>query len=292
MKNFDLHFHSSYSDGKLSVPELAEVIKKEKLKFCSLTDHNTVGGIRELETALAGSGVKLIAGVELTAKYGANETHIIAYDFDIDKAAEIVRERNELVRCQKIEEMEKAIELSHKEGFQITKGLIPLDNQPVTLTTALDICASRFNQDIFLKKYGKELVPEDVYYEYQAPGKSCAVERSGVTVEWLVEKFKSVAKDLIIAHPFVSVSVVTKPFDETGINDLLRLGITGVEVYHNKTSDEQIALLKKMAAKRGLHYTGGSDFHGKEIDTPIGQYGHNRDIPDFCLSNYSFLATK
>lgn len=287
MSKIDLHFHSTHSDGKLSVPELAEIIKKEKLKFCSLTDHNTVDGIRELETALAGSGIKVIAGVELTAKYGVNETHIIAYDFDIDKVAEILRERNELVRCQKIEEMEKAIDLSRKEGFQITRGLIPLDNQPATLTTALDICANRFNQEIFLKKHGKELVPEDVYYKYQAPGKSCAVERSGVSVEWLVEKFKLVAKDLIIAHPFVSVSVVTKPFDEAGINDLLRLGITGVEVYHDKTSDEQIALLKKIVAKHGLYYTGGSDFHGKEIDTPIGQYGHNRDILDFYLSNYS-----
>jgi len=287
MNKFDLHFHSTYSDGKLSVPELAEIIKREKLKFCSLTDHNTVDGIRELETSLSGSGIKVITGVELTAKYGVNETHIVAYDFDIDKAAEILKERNELVRCQKIEEMKKAIYLSRKAGLQITGGLTPLDKQPATLTIALDICANRFNQEIFLKKHGKELTPEDVYYEYQAPGKSCAVERSGVSVEWLVEKFKFIANDLIIAHPFVSVSVVTKPFDEVGINDLLRLGITGVEVYHNKTSDEQISLLKKIVNEHGLYYTGGSDFHGKEMDMTIGQYGDNRAVPDFYLSNYS-----
>lgn len=287
MVKFDLHFHSTYSDGKLSVPELAAIIKLEKLKFCSLADHDSIDGIRELEASLDGSGVKVIASVELTAKYNDNEVHILAYDFDINGAAEVVRERNELVRRQKIEEMKNAIYLSRREGFEITDGLTPSEKQPVTLTTALDICANRFNQKIFIKRHGKELTPEDVYYEYQAPGKSCAVERSGVTVEWLVGKFKGVARDLIIAHPFVSVSVVTKPLDEKRINDLLRIGITGVEVYHDKTSDEQISLLKKIINERGIHYTGGSDFHGKKTDTPIGQYGPGRAIPDFYLSNYS-----
>lgn len=287
MEKFDLHFHSTYSDGKLSVPELAAIIKLEKLKFCALADHNSIDGIRELETSLDGSGVKVITGVELTAKYNDNEVHILAYDFDINEAAEVVRERSELVRRQKIEEMKKAIYLSRREGFEITAGLAPSDRQPVTLTTALDICANRLNQEIFIKRHGRELMPEDVYYEYQAPGKSCAVERSGVTVEWIVEKFKKVARDLIIAHPFVSVSVVTKPLDETRIRDLLRLGITGIEVYHDKVSAEQISLLKKIINEQGVHYTGGSDFHGKETDTPIGQYGAGRAIPDFCLSNYN-----
>ncbi|MFA5129190.1 MAG: PHP domain-containing protein [Patescibacteria group bacterium] len=286
MAKFDLHFHSTYSDGKLSVPALAAIIKLEKLKFCALADHDSIDGVRELEMSLDGSGVKVITGVELTAKYNDNEVHILAYDFDVDAVTEILKERNEIVRHKKIEEMETAIKLSRKEGLEVTRGLMPFEKQPVSLTVALDICANSLNQNLFLKKYGKYFMPEDVYYEYQAPGKSCAVERSGVTVTWLVDKFKEVARDLIIAHPFVSESVVMKPLDETRINDLLMMGITGIEVYHNKTSDEQISLLKKITNERGIHYTGGSDFHGKKTDTPIGQYGHDRDIPDFYLSNY------
>jgi len=287
MAKFDLHFHSTHSDGKLSIPALAAIIKIEKLKFCALADHDSIDGVRELETSLDGSGVKVIPGVELTAKYNDNEVHILAYDFGVNAVAEILKERNEIVRRKKIEEIETAIKLSRKEGLEVTRGLVPFEKQPVSLTVALDICANSFNQNLFLKKYGKQFMPEDVYYEYQAPGKSCAVERSGVTVTWLVDKFKGVARDLIIAHPFVSESVVMKPLDEMHINDLLMMGTTGIEVYHNKTSDEQISLLKKIINERGIHYTGGSDFHGKKTDTPIGQYGHDRAIPDFYLSNYS-----
>lgn len=287
MNEFDFHFHSTHSDGKLSVPELAEIIRTKKLNLCSLTDHNSVDGIRELEACLDGSGIKVIPGVELTTKYNEDEVHILAFDFDVDDVAKLLKERNEFVRRQKIEEMKKSIESSRKEGFEITHGLLPVEKQPVTLTIALDICASQFNQEIFFKRHGKPFIPEDVFFEYQAPDKSCAVERSGVSAEWIVEKFKGVARDLIIAHPFVRVSVVTKPLDETRIKDLLTIGMTGIEMYHSKTSDEQIALIKSIVQEKELHYTGGSDFHGRETDPSIGEYGPDRTLPDFCLTNYA-----
>ncbi|MFA4953932.1 MAG: PHP domain-containing protein [Patescibacteria group bacterium] len=291
MNKFDFHFHSTYSDGKLSVPELAEMIKTEKLSLCALTDHNTVDGTRELGMCLNGSGITVVPGVELSVKYDENEVHILALDFDIDRAVEILKERNELVRDQKIEEMKKAIELSRTEGLEITDGLLPVEKQPVTLTLALDICANRVNQGLFIKKHGKPLIPEDIFFEYQAPGKSCAVERSGVTAEWIVEKFKGVAQDLIIAHPFVSVSVVTKPLDEVRMKDLIRIGMTGIEMYHSKTSNEQISLIEKIVTEKGLHYTGGSDFHGRKTDPSIGQYGHDLTLPDFHLSHYEQIKT-
>lgn len=107
-----------------------------------------------------------------------------------------------------------------------------------------------------------------------------------MTVEWAVQQFKEVAQDLIIAHPFVSVSIVTKPLDELGVSNLLQLGITGIEVYHDSTSNKQIDSLKEMVNELAIHYTGGSDFHGNKKDTPIGQYGPNVAIPDFYLSGY------
>jgi predicted metal-dependent phosphoesterase TrpH len=31
MSRFDLHIHSTYSDGKLSIPQIAAIIKEKKL---------------------------------------------------------------------------------------------------------------------------------------------------------------------------------------------------------------------------------------------------------------------
>lgn len=289
---FDLHFHSTYSDGKLTVLELAALIREKKFTHCALTDHNSVDGIRKLENCLDGLSTKIIYGTELTAKYHTNEVHLLAYDLDLERAAIILKERNVLVRKLKRAEMALAVELFRGEGFVVTDDLEPNEKQPVGLTIALDVYTNHINQELFLKRHGKEFFStEEFYAEYQAPGKSCAVERSGVTIEWLVEKFKGVAKDLILAHPFVSVSIVTKPLDDMQIRDVLDAGITGVEVYHDHTSPAQIAMLNRLVEERSLCYTGGSDSHGKERDTPLGCYGTDMNIPDFRLTNYHSETT-
>ena len=286
MSKFDLHIHSDHSDGKLSIPQIAAIIKEKKLKYCALTDHNSVGGIARLMNELEGSGITVIPATELTAKYNDNEIHVLAYDFNIDLVAEIIKERNEIVYSQKKEEMKLAIKLSREAGLKVTKNLSVNEKHPATLTIALDICANSGNQKFFLKKFYKQFTPRDVFYEYQAPGKFCAVARGGITVEWLIQKFKGIAQDLIIAHPFVSVSVVALPLNGSEINSLLKMGLTGIEVYHNRTTIEQIESLKKMVKEQSLHYTGGSDSHGNETDTPIGQYGSTSLVPEFFLANH------
>ena len=157
----------------------------------------------------------------------------------------------------------------------------------LSLTIALDICKKDRNQIDLKRRHGRSLSPEDVFHKYQAPGRPCHVTRSGVTVEWIAREFRGVAQDLIIAHPFVPVSVVVKPLDVPKINELLRIGATGIEVYHNRTSDAQIMLLENMISDYGIRHSGGSDFHGNESDTPIGNYTDTASIPTFCLSNYS-----
>ena len=107
------------------------------------------------------------------------------------------------------------------------------------------------------------------------------------TVEWLVQKLKYVASDLIV-RTLLSVSVVTRSLVEAEIYDLLKIGLTGIEVYHNNTSNEQIKQLKIIVQEQGIHYTGGSDFHGNPTDTPLGEYGHDNILPDFHLANYKF----
>jgi len=285
----DLHFHSTNSDGKYSVSELAELIKTKGLRYCALTDHDSVAGIKELRDGLAGSGAVVIPGVELTALYGDNEIHVVAYDFEVGVVEEILRERNKIVKKQKIEEMKMAVELFKKEGIIVTDNLEPVEKKPVGYTLAVDICQNQSNQELFSRRHGKILTTDELYFEYSAPDKSCFVKRSGVTLEWLLEKLKDKAADFIIAHPFLRVSVVMKPLSEIDISNILNLGVTGVEVYHNKTSEQQIKFLEKLVKVNDLHYTGGSDFHGRKDDAKLGFYGIDVEIPGFKLSNYELI---
>ncbi len=81
--DFDLHIHSSYSDGSDSVAELLEAIKREGIRFFSLTDHDTVDGIREMEQLIP-EGVCFIPGIEFSCISDAGKCHILGYGYDID----------------------------------------------------------------------------------------------------------------------------------------------------------------------------------------------------------------
>lgn len=65
----DLHAHSLHSDGKWDVPDLVAAARQRGLDFVTLTDHNTVSGLAEMDR-LADADILTMGGVELTTYYG------------------------------------------------------------------------------------------------------------------------------------------------------------------------------------------------------------------------------
>jgi predicted metal-dependent phosphoesterase TrpH len=74
----DLHFHSSYSDGKNSVMEIAKRARKLGIGI-AITDHNDIRGAVEINRM---KGVFSIPGIEVTSKEG---THVLVYFSDINR---------------------------------------------------------------------------------------------------------------------------------------------------------------------------------------------------------------
>ena len=68
--------------------------------------------------------------------------------------------------------------------------------------------------------------------------------------------------------------------------ELIPLGLDGVEVWHPENTPEQQEALIKTAKKHGLLMTGGSDFHGGFNAYPlkIGEYGPTEEALSQLLS--------
>ena len=81
----DLHTHTNFSDGSYSPEELVVEAKKIGLHYLSITDHDTIDGVRYLyENGLyPGRGVNIIPGVELSANHPERDIHIVGYNIDI-----------------------------------------------------------------------------------------------------------------------------------------------------------------------------------------------------------------
>ncbi|MFA5126546.1 MAG: PHP domain-containing protein [Patescibacteria group bacterium] len=284
MSKIDLHFHSIYSDGKLTTSELAALIKKSKLKYCSLTDHDTVAGITELKKYLKGQDIIVIPGVELMALYKQKVVHILAYNFKITEIKGILQKKQKITEQKKFSEFELAKKLFKQNGFTVNNGLKIKKEQPVGLTIALDIYNNPKNLD---KISGQS--PEQFYNTYQAPGAPCYVRRGGVEVEWIIDNFRKITEDLILAHPFNPVNKFAKPLDVTSIKQLVGLGLDGIEIYHPELSDEQINILKNLAQKNNWYFTGGSDFHSYEENNnkKLGYIKNGSTINSFKLHGYA-----
>jgi len=65
----DLHGHTLHSDGSWDVPDLVAAAQQKDLDFATLTDHNTVSGLAQMES-LASDDLQTMGGMELTTYYG------------------------------------------------------------------------------------------------------------------------------------------------------------------------------------------------------------------------------
>ena len=79
----NFHCHSDLSsDGVYSPETLAAMLARDGVRYASLTDHDSVDGWERFSDALNQHGIGSITGVEITASWGDNEVHLLAYGFN------------------------------------------------------------------------------------------------------------------------------------------------------------------------------------------------------------------
>ena len=89
MQKFSYHTHTNFSDGELSPQELIALAIQKQVGTIAITDHDTIDGIKQInrnDSLILDSGIKIIDGIELSAKSDKGTMHILGYN--IDKANE------------------------------------------------------------------------------------------------------------------------------------------------------------------------------------------------------------
>ena len=76
-RKWDLHLHSTASDGKSTPQELVEEAVKQNISVIALTDHHTVNNLDEIKRIGKEKGISVIAGIEFRTEYGQKSVHMI-----------------------------------------------------------------------------------------------------------------------------------------------------------------------------------------------------------------------
>ncbi|MDP2903934.1 MAG: PHP domain-containing protein, partial [Methylovulum sp.] len=63
---YDLHCHSTASDGSLSPTAVVHRAHQHGVTALALTDHDTTAGLAEAQISATATGIKLIPGIELS----------------------------------------------------------------------------------------------------------------------------------------------------------------------------------------------------------------------------------
>ncbi|SHJ31466.1 hypothetical protein SAMN02745163_01750 [Clostridium cavendishii DSM 21758] len=71
--------HTTASDGELTPEEVVNLAKEKDLDIISITDHNTLKGVKEAKVIGEQLGIKVIEGLELSTRYKGEKVHVLGY---------------------------------------------------------------------------------------------------------------------------------------------------------------------------------------------------------------------
>ncbi len=242
-KLIDLHTHSTASDGIYKPSELIKMASSAGIAAIGLTDHDSVAGLSEANTAAGEYGVELVPGVEISILEGKRETHLLGYyPQDLDR----LHLELEDIRNERYSRMKMIVAKLIKLGFRIKLDEVLLEagqSAPGRLHLA---------RLLVKKKYVHTL--DEAFKYYLNPDRSAYVPRRLMTLKRAMQLLSSVGAIIVIAHPGT--------MDKEFIDRLLHLGLQGIEVFHPDHSADQKKRYLHLAQQNNLLVTGGSDFHG------------------------------
>lgn len=239
----DLHMHSYYSDGTYSPKELLELAKSKDLDVIALTDHDAIGGIKEIKELSKNYNIRVIPGFELTTNYLDNPVHILIY-FKNSIPSEVL----DLLKDME-EKRRKRAYLMGKNLIEMFHLKFDLDNmmrQKGNLTRGHLIRQLMLDNPNFDKK--------EAFNKYLSVDSKAYIPSTDLSPEEAIKFFRRFPCLIVIAHPTLYKDFVVK--------HVLDLDIDGIEAYYPRYEYQDLKYFLKVAKDKNLLVTAGSDFHG------------------------------
>lgn len=249
----DLHCHTKISDGSLGIEELVGVAKRRGLQTIAVTDHDALAGATRAVIIGKRMGVQVIHGVELSTwdTVRGRPAHLLCYLCDHPDRLEGL--------CHRIGESRRAA------GMEMVRKVMryyPITPELVVRCATGSACI--FKQHIMhalLDTGYADSMYGDVYNKLFGANGCASVPMEYPDTRTVLDAIHEAGGIAVLAHTHVYES-------EDLLEELISLGLDGVEVWHPYHTEEQSAALEDLARQHGLLTTGGSDFHGMYSLTP------------------------
>ncbi|WP_370327664.1 PHP domain-containing protein [Euzebya sp.] len=268
----DLHCHTTYSDGHAGPYDLARMAWASGLEALAITDHDTVDHFDESAEACATFGLTWIPGIELSAEVPppagvegpARSVHLIGLfvsDADPSLRRELDRLRTArrdraLAMVAKVNDMGGAID---PEQLLVTAGAAPLGRPHV---------ARAMVEAGLVPTVGR------AFADYLGEGGPAYVPKGALGPVRAVELIRGAGGAAVLAHP------TWGGVDQALLDAMCTAGLAGIESPREAYEPDAARVWHRVATRRDLVVTRGTDFHGAAQSATMGADCSQDDVVD------------
>ncbi|MCX4692891.1 PHP domain-containing protein [Streptomyces sp. NBC_01408] len=258
----DLHLHSTVSDGDDTPGGLARKCADAGLRVAALTDHDSMAGFPEFRTVAEAAGLTVVAGAEVTAEWGGQETHCLAYFVDPDD--ELFRRRIGGVRGAEVDWWRAWFGQAADLGVDITWAQVEErfgEDRVAFLGDYLDLFLTRAGSDPRFSGYERGGVHRELIAQWCREGQPLHVPHPRRPPLAEVARWIREARGVpVLAHPG---RLRDEP--ETSLPLLRDMGFGGLEAWTTWHDPADTRRVLAACESLGLVPTQGSDFHGGRL---------------------------
>lgn len=258
MTAYDLHTHSTCSDGTNTITQNVALALERDLAGIAITDHDTTEGYTEAAGAAEGTGLEIVTGIEFSAEYDGSSLHVLAYW--VDPAHEGLRDELKRLTDTRFRRGEMMVEKLQELGYDISfervreiagDQLIARPHVAQAMVEAGIVPNEKEAFDRYISDDGIAYVPKHALDPVDAL--ALIHDAGGVCV---------------LAHPAMWKGQGSVP--DALIERMAADGMVGLEVDHPDHDDDARARYRALAERLDLVPTGSSDCHGARYGYRMG----------------------
>ncbi len=265
----DLHIHTTFSDGTDGIETIVSKVIEKGIHTFSITDHDTVEGVEALLNnneqmeLLSRHNIMFVPGIEFSSILGRDKIHLLGYNCNLKNV-----------------EFLNAIE----RGWQKRRGKYELRLQGLKEQLGIEYSEKSLQEMDKLKYVGKPIMAnylvKDGFFETRQDAIINGIHKLTLPAQEIrldariiLPAINSAEGISVWAHPLGGLGEKRIGFEkvEEIIQELIPLGLKGLECYYNLYTEEECKQLEQLANRYNLLISAGSDYHGRNKDCNIGE---------------------
>ncbi|MCL2024108.1 MAG: PHP domain-containing protein [Oscillospiraceae bacterium] len=248
-----MHCHTRLSDSSVGLEEIIEMAQQRGIDTIAITDHDCqTANVRALNIGRR-KGITVIPGVQISATLGDRRADILCYNAKNPDRLEGLCHKNTQNRKKAgvlmANKVAKRLLISNEVLKRCCQGAISIDKRHVMHALIECGLAASFGDELWRTLF-TPMSAENVLVRVRYP---------------------EPAEVITAIHDAQGVAILARSAtgnDMDILEELIPMGLDGVEVWHPENSAEESIELEKFARQRGLLMTGGSNFHGMYTASP------------------------